>query len=143
MIHLEADVHATEGNPNGFAKDEFVPYLKIAYQIVSKPGDGVVAEGDLYPDDRQRTASTTGRASACPRRGRIASLYDIEPPSAGGLGRHADPVDRRRPLVEAVRGGVRLGLRRPARRGLLISGIGDGFLFGVALTGRPVSGRNG
>src|SRR4051794_7725869 len=27
VIHLEADVRATEGNPNGFAKDEFVPYL--------------------------------------------------------------------------------------------------------------------
>ena len=25
MIHLEADIHATEGNRNGFAKDEFVP----------------------------------------------------------------------------------------------------------------------
>ena len=25
LIHLEADIHATEGNRNGFAKDEFVP----------------------------------------------------------------------------------------------------------------------
>ncbi len=38
VIHLEADIHATEGNPNGFAKDEFVPYLKIRYTIT--PADG-------------------------------------------------------------------------------------------------------
>ena len=29
LIHLEADIHATEGNRNGFAKDEFVPYLVV------------------------------------------------------------------------------------------------------------------
>ena len=33
LIHLEADIHATEGNPNGFAKDEFVPYLVVHYTI--------------------------------------------------------------------------------------------------------------
>ena len=33
MIHLEADIHATEGNRNGFAKDEFVPYLVVHYTI--------------------------------------------------------------------------------------------------------------
>ena len=34
MIHLEADIHATEGNRNGFAKDEFIPYLMVRYTIV-------------------------------------------------------------------------------------------------------------
>ena len=34
LIHLEADIHATEGNRNGFAKDEFVPYLVVHYTIV-------------------------------------------------------------------------------------------------------------
>ena len=35
LIHLEADIHATEGNRNGFAKDEFVPYLVVDYTIVA------------------------------------------------------------------------------------------------------------
>src|SRR5262245_17539708 len=29
MIHIEADIHATEGNTNGCPKDEFVPYLTV------------------------------------------------------------------------------------------------------------------
>src|SRR5262249_32356204 len=38
LIHLEADIHATEGNRNGFAKDEFVPYLVLDYAIVRLDG---------------------------------------------------------------------------------------------------------
>src|SRR5947209_4408206 len=30
ILHIEADVKATEGNPQGFALGEFVPYLKIS-----------------------------------------------------------------------------------------------------------------
>ncbi len=44
MIHLEADIKATEDNPNGFAKDEFVPYLKVAYAIVPASG-GTAIDG--------------------------------------------------------------------------------------------------
>ncbi|HEU5115677.1 MAG TPA: iron transporter, partial [Isosphaeraceae bacterium] len=33
VIHLEADVKATALNPNGFARGQFVPYLKIRYKI--------------------------------------------------------------------------------------------------------------
>ena len=29
MIHIEADIHATEGNANGCPKDEFIPYLTV------------------------------------------------------------------------------------------------------------------
>jgi periplasmic iron binding protein len=38
FIHLEADIHATEGNRNGFAKDEFVPYLTVHYTIEPQGG---------------------------------------------------------------------------------------------------------
>ncbi len=34
MIHIEADIHATEGNKNGCPKDEFIPYLTVHYTIV-------------------------------------------------------------------------------------------------------------
>ena len=30
-IHLEADIHATKGNKNGFGDGEWMPYLTIAY----------------------------------------------------------------------------------------------------------------
>ena len=49
LIHLEADVQATEGNPNGFAKDEFVPYLKISYTISPAGGGPPVHQGELIP----------------------------------------------------------------------------------------------
>jgi uncharacterized protein involved in high-affinity Fe2+ transport len=39
LIHLEADIHATEGNRNGFPKDEFVPYLVVQYAIEPRPDD--------------------------------------------------------------------------------------------------------
>ncbi len=34
-IHLEADIHATEGNKNGFGAGEWIPYLTIAYTLVN------------------------------------------------------------------------------------------------------------
>lgn len=37
-IHLEADIHAVEDNPNGFAEGDWIPYLTIEY-TVKKLGD--------------------------------------------------------------------------------------------------------
>lgn len=91
LIHLEADVHATQGNRNGFAKDEFVPYLKIQYQIVSTGGGSAIHQGELMPmvavDGLHYGASV-----AMPKAGSYQLIYDIKPPSAGGLGRHSDPI---------------------------------------------------
>lgn len=91
VIHLEADVKATEGNPNGFGLGEFVPYLKIAYEIVPAAGGPAVQRGDLLP----MVASDGlhyGASVAMPRSGAFRLTYRIEPPSAGGLGRHSDPL---------------------------------------------------
>lgn len=30
-VHLEADIHAVEGNKNGFGAGEWIPYLTISY----------------------------------------------------------------------------------------------------------------
>lgn len=91
IIHLEADVKATEANPNGFAMGEFVPYLKIAYEVVPSAGGPAVQKGELLPmiavDGLHYGASV-----AMPRPGSFRLIYAIEPPSAGGLGRHSDPV---------------------------------------------------
>lgn len=32
-IHLEADIHAVEENPNGFAEGDWIPYLKVDYKV--------------------------------------------------------------------------------------------------------------
>lgn len=47
-VHLEADIHATKGNPNGFGEGEWVPYLNIRYEL-SKVGGGKVLKGDFMP----------------------------------------------------------------------------------------------
>lgn len=47
-IHLEADIHALKGNPNGFAKGEWVPYLGVTYEL-TKPGSDYVSKGPLVP----------------------------------------------------------------------------------------------
>jgi uncharacterized protein involved in high-affinity Fe2+ transport len=91
VVHLEADVKATEGNPQGFAKGEFVPYLRIEYTITPASGGAPVDRGTLMPmvaiDGLHYGASI-----AMPAKGEYRLTYAIRPPSEGGLGRHSDPV---------------------------------------------------
>jgi periplasmic iron binding protein len=91
LIHLEADVKATENNPNGFALGEFVPYLEIEYTIAPAGGGTPIQSGKLMPmiavDGLHYGASV-----AMPKSGRYRLTYAIKPPSAGGLGRHSDPA---------------------------------------------------
>jgi periplasmic iron binding protein len=91
VIHLEADVHATEGNANGFAKDEFVPYLKLRYAITVAEGGAVIHQGELMPMIA-RDGLHYGATLAMPKAGVYRLTYSVEPPSAGGLGRHSDPI---------------------------------------------------
>ena len=94
MIHLEADIHATDGNPNGFAKDEFVPYLKVHYTITPRDGGSsavVPPPGTMMPMVA-RDGLHYGTGLEMPKAGRYRLTYRIEPPSAGGLGRHSDAV---------------------------------------------------
>ena len=94
MIHLEADIHATDGNPNGFAKDEFVPYLKVRYTITPQDGGGTAAAPtphEMIPMVA-RDGLHYGAMVEMPKAGRYKLTYRIEPPSAGGLGRHSDAV---------------------------------------------------
>jgi periplasmic iron binding protein len=91
LIHLEADVKATKDNPNGFAMGEFVPYLKIAYSIVPAKGGTAIDKGELSPMIA-RDGLHYGANILMPKPGDYRLVYDIEPPSAGGLGRHSDPA---------------------------------------------------
>ena len=95
VIHLEADVRAVEGNRNGFAKDEFVPYLKIRYKVLptgtAGAGAAPIHQGELMPMVA-RDGLHYGASLAMPKPGAYRLVYDVEPPSAGGLGRHSDPI---------------------------------------------------
>jgi uncharacterized protein involved in high-affinity Fe2+ transport len=93
LIHLEADIHATEGNRNGFAKEEFVPYLIVDYAI--EPVDGNSGKsiepirGTFMPMVA-RDGLHYGASIEMPKAGRYKLTYALKPPSYGGLGRHAD-----------------------------------------------------
>jgi uncharacterized protein involved in high-affinity Fe2+ transport len=94
LIHLEADIHATAGNQNGFAKDEFIPYLVVRYTIAPQSSDAAVRsaepiQGTLKPMVA-RDGLHYGASIEMPKAGRYKLTYAIDPPSAGGLGRHAD-----------------------------------------------------
>jgi uncharacterized protein involved in high-affinity Fe2+ transport len=92
VIHIEADIHATEGNKNGCAKDEFVPYLTVHYTIVPKDEDRTGAEpikGELMPMIA-RDGWHYGASIEMPKAGRYKLTYTIQPPTAAG--RHSDLV---------------------------------------------------
>ncbi len=93
LIHVEADIHATEGNRNGFPKDEFVPYLSVRYTIVatdeqSKSSSIAPIAGTMMPMTA-RDGWHYGASIEMPRAGRFKLTYAIEPPAAG---RHSDRV---------------------------------------------------
>jgi len=90
VIHMEADVKATAENPNGFAKNEFIPYLKIAYKI-EPAGGGPTLSGDLMPMIAA-DGLHYGASVSLPKAGKYRLTYAVLPPSAGGLGRHSDPA---------------------------------------------------
>jgi uncharacterized protein involved in high-affinity Fe2+ transport len=47
-IHIEADVRALAGNPNGFEEGSWIPYLVIKYEL-SKTGSTQKIAGELMP----------------------------------------------------------------------------------------------
>ena len=46
-IHLEADIHATKGNKNGFAEGDWIPDLVVKYELEKVGGQKIV--GDMMP----------------------------------------------------------------------------------------------
>ncbi len=47
-VHLEADIKAAKGNPNGYAEGDWVGYLGVSYEL-NKDGDGHSLKGKLMP----------------------------------------------------------------------------------------------
>ena len=88
-IHLEADIHATKGNPNGFAEGDWIPDLTITYDLVSADGSFkasgsfmpmVASDGPHYGDNVKLGGE-----------GPYKLTFHIAPPGAQShFGRHVD-----------------------------------------------------
>lgn len=91
-IHLEADIHATQYNPNGFAEGDWIPYLVIYYKIQKMNSTDKAIEGSLMP----MVASDGphyGNNVKLNGPGKYALTYTIMPPTAATpvqFGRHID-----------------------------------------------------
>ncbi len=89
-IHLEADIHAAKGNPNGFAEGDWMPYLVVTYQLAKEGGATqsgalmamVANDGPHYGDNVKLQGP-----------GKYKMTVTIAPPTAGPhamFGRHVD-----------------------------------------------------
>ncbi|MDN5787110.1 iron transporter [Pseudorhodobacter sp.] len=88
-IHLEADVHALAGNPNGLAEGEWAPYLQISYQLSKKDSDWTTA-GHMMPmvaNDGPHYGDNLKLAGA----GEYHLELTVAPPEGIDFGRHTDP----------------------------------------------------
>ena len=85
-VHLEADIHATKGNKNGFGEGEWMPYLTITYTLENLDTKEK-QEGTFMPNGRQRRSALRPKHQNA-RRGQLQS--DL-PHRAATEGRHAPP----------------------------------------------------
>ncbi|MDA3043818.1 iron transporter [Campylobacter sp. JMF_01 NE2] len=88
-IHLEADIHAIEGNANGFGEGEWIPYLKIGYELKNLD-NGKIQKGNFMPmvaSDGPHYGANVKMENGV---GNYELIFHIENPGANGFGRHAD-----------------------------------------------------
>lgn len=88
VIHVEADVHATADNPNGFADGAWIPYLSVDYTI-EKVGSSFRASGMLKPmvaKDGPHYADDVKMDGA----GNYRITYTFTPPQGTSFYRHVD-----------------------------------------------------
>ncbi len=90
-IHLEADIHATKDNRNGFAEGNWVPHLVVRYEL-TKLDNGTTITGELM----QMVASDGphyGDNVKLMGPGKYKLRYTVLPPSENKMahfGRHVD-----------------------------------------------------
>lgn len=98
-VHLEADIRALDINPNGFAEGEWIPYLKVEFEVTKETGEKVAA-GEFMPmvaNDGPHYGDNVKLAGY----GKYHVKYRISPPTAGAhgahFGRHTDRLTGVRP----------------------------------------------
>lgn len=100
-IHLEADIHALANNPNGFSEGEWVPYLKIGFEV-SKAGSPDKTSGEFMPmvaNDGPHYGENVKLSGY----GKYHVKFTIYPPSENPhahFGRHTDRLTGVRPWFQ-------------------------------------------
>lgn len=87
-VHLEADIHATKGNQNGFGEGEWIPYLTISYTLENLDTKAK-QEGTFMPmvaSDGPHYGQNIKMLGV----GNYKVTYHIEPPPKAGMHRHTD-----------------------------------------------------
>ena len=87
-IHLEADIHAVKGNPNGFGAGEWLPYMEVEYKLENKD-TGKVQSGTFMPMVAV-DGPHYGDNIKMPGAGNYKLTFTIKNPSAHGMHRHTD-----------------------------------------------------
>lgn len=91
-IHLEADIHATKGNVNGFPEGFWIPNLTIGYKLTnldtkkSKTGKFM----PMVADDGPHYGANIAMEKDGFGPGNYEVVYLIENPEKQGFGRHVD-----------------------------------------------------
>jgi len=89
-IHLEADIHAVKGNPNGFGAGEWLPYLAVDYKLENKD-TGKVQSGSFMPMVAV-DGPHYGENIKMPGAGNYKLTFTIKNPNDQGMHRHTDKV---------------------------------------------------
>ena len=90
-VHLEADIHASKGNTNGFPEGDWIPYLSIDFEL-EKLGEGTKISGKFMPmvaSDGPHYGDNVKLAGP----GKYRLTYRISPPGSSHdshFGRHVD-----------------------------------------------------
>jgi periplasmic iron binding protein len=87
-VHLEADIHAVKGNPNGFGPGDWMAYLGITYRL-RKVGGNWETFGHFMPmvaDDGPHYGANV----ALDGPGKYELTFHIDPPPYQGFFRHSD-----------------------------------------------------
>jgi len=87
-IHLEADIHATDGNSHGFAEGDWIPYLVIDYTL-GKGGSDWTKSGMLHPMIAS-DGPHYGANVALDGPGLYRVSFRIHPPAGDHFMRHTD-----------------------------------------------------
>jgi len=89
-VHMEADIKAAKGNPNGFAEGDWIPYLVVKYELTREGGPTL--KGDFMPmvaNDGPHYGDNVKLSGP----GKYKLKLLIQPPSANAhahFGRHVD-----------------------------------------------------
>jgi uncharacterized protein involved in high-affinity Fe2+ transport len=89
-LHFEADIHATKGNPNGFAAGDWIPYLSVTYKL-TQLDSGKSLDGNFEPMVA-RDGPHYGATVRMLGKGKYRLRYSVSPPSPKQFGRHTDVI---------------------------------------------------